>query len=177
VNCPLDCEHLRDARRHEKAADVDLAAAPNQDIRVSEKFVEEKEPVLSALSQILLAAALDTPGAVDFDVREALDALIRTYRTLQSGFYYESIPTNALAAAIYGKVQDGVAYFREEEKRALGMSKTRDADILGLLVFLQRFELTRNNGRPRGRAFIGALQDFYPAALSATVPVSPLILP
>ena len=46
-------------------------------------------------------AALDTPGAVDYDVREALEALIRTYRTLESGVYYESVPANPLAANIY----------------------------------------------------------------------------
>ena len=33
------------------------------------------------------------------------------------------------------------------------MSETRDADVLGLLVFLQRLEFDRNNGR-KGRAFV-----------------------
>ena len=42
------------------------------------------------------------------------------------------------------------------------MTKTRDADVLGLLVFLQRFELDRNNGRRRGRAFLDALREFHP---------------
>ena len=41
------------------------------------------------------------------------------------------------------------------------MSRTRDADILGVLVFLQRIEFDRNNGRPRGRAFLHSLHAFY----------------
>ena len=51
------------------------------------------------------------------------------------------------------------------------MTKTRDADVLGLLVFLQRLELDRNNGRRRGRAFLDALREFLPAG-AANPPAS-----
>ena len=44
---------------------------------------------------------MQVPGVVDRDVLEALDGLIRTYRTLQSGVYYESRPNNPLAGSIY----------------------------------------------------------------------------
>ena len=37
------------------------------------------------------------------------------------------------------------------------------ADVLGLLVFLQYFGLDRDNGRRRGRAFLSALGEHYPA--------------
>jgi len=50
------------------------------------------------------------------------------------------------------------------ETEALGMRKTRDGDVLRLLVFFQHFELDQNNGRPRGRAFLNVLRDFYPEA-------------
>ena len=39
---------------------------------------------------------------------------------------------------------------------------TRDADVLGLLVFLQHFALYRDNRRRRGRAFLDALREFHP---------------
>ena len=42
------------------------------------------------------------------------------------------------------------------------MTKTRDADVLGVLVFLQHFDLDRDNGRRRGRAFLDALREFHP---------------
>jgi hypothetical protein len=126
----------------------------------------------------LLTACLDTAGAVDFDAREAIEGLIRTYRTMQSGVYYESRPSNPLAASIFGIVQDALSTFRNEERQRLGMTKTRDADVLGLLVFLQRFELDQNNGRRRGRAFIDALRAIYPLDRdSAAPPPSSLILP
>src|SRR6185436_13590579 len=105
----------------------------------------------------VLGTSLETSGAVDNDVREALEALIRTYRTLASGVYYESVPANPLAASIFRGTQNAVATFREREQQELGMSRTRDADILGILVFLQRIEYDRNNGRTRGRAFLHSL--------------------
>ena len=178
VNCPLDCEFLQEARKHEKRQEVDFEKMPNQDIRVSEKLLQENESLLVFVGRTLAEAELRTPGAVDGDVREALDGLIRTYRTLQSGVYYESVPDNPLAAEIYRTVQRGVEEFRRQEQQKLGMSKTRDGDVLAILVFLQRVEYDRNNGRPRGRAFLDMLIEFYGVGpVSATSRDSPLILP
>ena len=178
VSCPLDCEYLRDARRHDKPEQPGIEQLPNRDIRVSENFLDDHQDMLFFLGQTVGAAALDVTGAVDYDVREAIDSLIRTYRTLQSGVYYESVPANPLAASIYAAVQQAIARYREEEQKALGMTKTRDADILGLLVFLQRLEFSRNNGRKRGRAFVDFLSRFYPDAEEPPVAEpSSLLLP
>jgi hypothetical protein len=178
VSCPFECEHLQEARRHDKAVPIDEAAVPNQDIRITEKFVEEHQGLLTFVGNVVLGAALDTAGAVDRDVREALEALIRTHRTLASGVYYESVPPNPLAANVYRGVQNAVAAFREREQQELGMSRTRDADVLGVLVFLQRIELDRNNGRQRGRAFLDSLHAFYSERPPSPPPAaSSLILP
>jgi hypothetical protein len=177
VDCPLDCEYLQEARRHEKLIDVDPAQIPNQDIRVTEEFLESNEKLVAYLGISIVVTALDTPGVVDSDVREALDGLTRTYRTLQSGVYYESRPGNPLAGAIYGAVQEAVAKMREGEQRDAGLGRTRDADILGVLVFLQRIAIDRNNGRKRGRAFVDALREFYSPDEDAAPPESSLILP
>jgi hypothetical protein len=178
VNCPLDCEYLRDARKHEKPAGVDQAQVPNRDIRVTERFLEEHNDLLMFLGGLAAAGAFETEGTVDFDVREALEALVRTYRTLQSGVYYESLPANPLAAGIYRKVQQGMEEARQRETQQLGMSKTRDADVLGTLVFLQRLEYDRNNGRKRGRAFLDFLRGIYESSRdAAAAPPTSLILP
>ena len=177
VDCPFDCEFLREARRHDKPVPLDPSQLPNQDIRVSEKFVEEHQPLLAFIGSTLTSAAMDVQ-AIDFDVREALDSLIRTYRTLQSGVYYETLPSNPLAAAVHQRVQAALADYRREETRQLGVTRTRDADILGLLVFLQTIEFEYNNGRRRGRAFLDALVTFYSAeAASAEPSASPIIRP
>ena len=59
-------------------------------------FLHENEELLVFLGRGIMRAALEA-DAVDNDVREALEALIRTYRTLQSGVYYETRPSNPLA--------------------------------------------------------------------------------
>jgi len=180
VDCPLDCPYLQEARKHERTEPIDPHGIPNKDISVTEEFLGEHEFLLVGAMQSLAHAAFNTPGAVDSDVRDALDALIRTQRTLQSGVYYESRPVNALANRIFSETQTGLEAFRTSEKEKFGLSRTRDGDVLGVLVFLQRLELDRNNGRPRGRAFLDALRGFLTEA-AGVIPVgaraSSLIVP
>jgi len=176
VTCPLDCEFLQDARRHEKPAPLEASELPNQDIRVSEKFLQDHEDLLLFLAHVLSQAAVGTPGVADFDVRAALEALIRTYQTLQSGVYYETRPDNALANTLFNRVQDALTEFRAQEHKKLGLAKTRDASVLGLLVFFQRLELDRNNGRRRGRAFINLLETFYSASERSPEPSNSLLV-
>jgi hypothetical protein len=161
VDCPLDCAYLVEARQHEKPPAVASGPLPNQDVRISEEFLRDHEPLLIFLGAKLLEASMETAGAVDSDVQEALETLIRTYRTLESGLYYETRPNNLLAAGIHQKIQDAVQELRKElgEK---GSTPIRDAEILGILVFLERVGLHERNGRPRGRAFIDYLRGYFP---------------
>lgn len=169
INCPLDCVFLRDARLHEKPAETHPDDFPNRDIKVTERFLRENEELLVLLGKGVLASALSTPGMVDVDVREGLEALIRTYRTFESGLIYESRPTNPLAKQIFVDVQALVAKKREVEAEQGVVSRTRDAAVIGILAFLQRLELDRNNGRPRGRAFIDFLRGQFPGDPEAAV--------
>lgn len=164
VGCPLDCPHLRDARKHDRPVPLAEEQIPNREIRVSEEFLEQHEALLAATGQALVNAGLTTPGAVDFDLREALTALVRTHRTLASGLYYESVPENVVAASIFRLLQSGIEAFRREETERLGLASTRDADVLTILVFFERLELDRNNGRRRGRAFLDFLRGIYPSS-------------
>lgn len=175
--CPLDCEYLREARRHEKPGAGRPDPLPNSDIRVSEEFLKSREGLLESMVRTLVGTALETEGVVDLDVRDALAALIRTYRTLATGIQYETRPENRLAAGLFGAVQEAIAAYRSRETERLGMPRTRDNDVLGLLVFLQHFELDRNNGRKRGRACLDALREFYGEPPREAPPsASPLIL-
>ena len=177
VNCPWECEFLQGARKHDRPVPLDGETLPNRDIHVSEEFVNGQEALLLWLGSALGKAAAASPEVVDFDAREALEACVRTWRTRHSGLYYETLPDNPLAAGLCGVIQEAVQKFHKAEKEETGVTKTRDADVLGLLVFLQRFELDRNNGRRRGRAFLHALRGFYPLAPEGgSPPPSSLIL-
>ena len=119
VDCPFDCEYLLEARRREKPVPVAEADIPNRDIEVTDRLVEGNEQLLRMLAAALVRASLET-GAIDADVREALEALVRTYRTLQSGVYYETRPAGPFAGAIYGALQSAAQEFRAAEQRQLG---------------------------------------------------------
>lgn len=170
VDCPLDCEYLIESREHDRTPDPDPAQFPNQDIRVSEQFLRENEVLLLLLADLTLRSSLDTSGAVDGDVREALESLVRTYRTLQSGLVYESMPRNMVAGAIHERIQAAIAGVQQRLAQA-GRAPFRDAAILGVLAFLQRLEIQHNNGRRKGRAFIDFLRRYFvPAAPGGPVP-------
>ena len=162
VNCPLDCPYLRKAREHDPLPDVDPRRFPHNDIKVDESFLRRNEALLILIASSIAESALATAGVIDNDVRDALDSLVRTYRTLQSGLIAELRPDNVLAAGIYEAVQDTV----DDTRERLGDKaySLRDADILGVLVFLQRMEIQHNNGRAKGRAFIDFVRGFFAPA-------------
>jgi hypothetical protein len=170
IDCPLDCEFLQEARLHERPVELSGDAVPNQDLIVSEKFVRDHEQEVMWLA-LALSRAMDKGKAVDSDVREALDALIRTYRTLESGLIYETRPQNPYAAAIQQELQQAIEELRKQMAEETGMQRLRDADVLGTLVFLQRLELQHSNGRRRGRAFFDFLRAYFPAP--STVALEP----
>jgi hypothetical protein len=135
---------------------------PNKDIRVTEEFLQSQQPLLIWLSVSLMRAALETPNVIDNDVKTALDALIKTYRTMQTGLIYESRPNNPLAGAIFERFQAAVEEYRKRVAEHTGVQSVRDSEVLGILAFLQRLEIQLNNGRRLGRAFVDHLRSSFP---------------
>lgn len=163
LSCPLECEHLREAHLHEKAVPVDPKKAAHPDIEVSEEFIRDQEEPLLFCIYALLNSSLRTAGAVDTDTLEALEALIKTYRTAESGLIYESRPENTLAAGIQKKFAESLAdYQKIRAEQEGGFPALRDKEILGILVFLARFGQQNLNGRPKGRLFLDVLSRMTP---------------
>jgi hypothetical protein len=180
IDCPLDCEYLREAHKHERIAPLDPATLPNQDVRVPEEFVREHEWLLVLLSSAVADGALHAPGTTDYDIRTGLESLIATYRSLQSGILYETKPANLFAANIQDAVRTRVAEIRTRMESAppealvtappMGLP---DTTVLAMLVFLQRLEYSNNNGRKRSRAFLDFLLQFHVPGLDAEETVEP----
>jgi len=174
IDCPLDCPYLREARLHERPAFGMQAAEgapeelPHADVKLSEDFIRAQEPAIIWLAAALLRA-MEAGKAVDHDAREALESLIKTYRTLESGLIYESRPANPYAAKIQDVLKQAIEDLRQKladasgmDTRRAGTQTLRDTDLLGVLVFLQRLDLQHNNGRRRGRAFFDFLRSYFP---------------
>ncbi|MBK7930840.1 MAG: hypothetical protein IPJ98_26185 [Bryobacterales bacterium] len=161
--CPLDCEYLTEARMHEKPREVAPEEFPNRDVRVTEEFLKRNEPLLTFAAPMLAMAALEAE-ACDADIREALAALIQTYRTLESGLIYDTKPANPYAASIYTRMRELAQKLAEEIAKQTGSHTLRDADMLGIYVFLESLALQHDNGRRRGRRFLTFLLAYFPPA-------------
>jgi len=127
------------------------------------------------LSAAIGIAAEQTPGGVDADVREALAALSETYITLDKGVFYEHVPQNRLAANVFRLAQDAIAQIRHA---AAGRGRrTRDGEILRVLVFLERLAVDSDNGRKRGRPFLAMLRRLHTREEAPPAASSMLLLP
>src|SRR5947209_4978131 len=146
VDCPIACTYLQEAHDHERMPEIDPANVPNPDIAIPEDFTSTHQHLMHYTVAIVFQAAAETTGAVDSDVRQALESLIRTYRTRATGLHYDSRPQNPAAAAIYEKIMEGVNTIQKAmiEKGV----RSRDAEFLTALVYLQRDAWIRDNGRP-----------------------------
>ena len=178
VNCPFDCVYLREARSREKPNELDneaLAKIPFAEIRVPDNYLREHEAAAQMVLEAVLSSVLSASGAIDHDVREALEALIRTYKTLQSGLVYETRPDNPIAGGMYQTIQAAVEEGRKKIAANTGVS-VRDADVMASLLMLQRQLYHYDNGRKRGRAFIDHLREFFGERDAAIQTASPLIV-
>lgn len=164
LTCPFDCQHLQEARKHDRAPEIDPRTFPHADVRVTDDFLRAHESLVFALSRILYESSISVPDANDYDVREALGALIQTRRTRESGLIYESRPQNPLAASVQREFEEQFARMeREINERSGSAAAIRESDVLGVLVFLERLELQNNNGRRKSRAFLDFLRGWFAA--------------
>lgn len=160
LSCPLDCEYLRAAHQREKPLVASEISHP--DIHVTEEFMRSHEELLLFCVYSLLEAALRTPGAVDSDVIAALEALIQTYRTLESGLVYETRAENAIAASVQRSFTASFNDYRKLRQEREALSPVCDADMLAILAFLHRIGRQNQNGRPRGRMYLDLLRNMTP---------------
>ena len=164
LSCPLECEYLQEAHRREKPVPVSEKALSNADVVVTEDFLSQQEELVVVCAHALVHAALRTSGALDTDVLAALEALIQTHRTLESGLVYETVSTNAIAAGIQRSFTGSIADYQKVREERDALSRVRNSDILRVLVFLHRVGRQNSNGRPRGRMYLDLLRQMTPEA-------------
>jgi hypothetical protein len=165
LSCPLECEYLQEAHRREKPVPVDEEQISDPDVTVSEEFLRDHEELLLFSMVSLVHAALRIDSATDADALEALDALIKTYRTAESGLLYETRPVNTIAASVQRVFSESLADYQKVRAERESLS-FRNAEILGVLVFLRRMGRQNQNGRPRGRMYLDLLKHMTPATSS-----------
>lgn len=158
ISCPFECVHLQEAYRHE----MRRLERPKEPVyaacEVTDELLERHNSFVHELGVCLLEYAGRYPDTVDADVRDALDALIRTYQTLDSGLIYETLPQGPLRAHLCREVQGFVAEWRKERSRDPGLPALLDGVVLRVLVFWRRVAQVDDNRRPLGRSFLAFLR-------------------
>jgi hypothetical protein len=153
---------LQDAHEHEKPVPISEDQISYPEVKIAEEFIRDHEELLLFSVYSLVQAALRTPGAIDADIMAALEALIQTERTLQSGLVYETRAENTIAVAVQRAFSSSLTDYQKLRQEREGLSAFRTSEILSVLVFLHRLGQQNQNGRPRGRMYLDLLRQMTP---------------
>ncbi len=176
IDCPFDCSYLRESRRYESGRMQPSREMPFPDIEVSDSCLAENEQLIGWIGYHLLHYTLENPRTTDADLKGALEKLIRTYQTLSSGIYYESLPEDPGQIGVFRSLQNFFQEHQEKAQKGGGIATLKEADVLRSLVFLDRLATANSNQRPLGRVFIDFLRQAYPEA-SSRKEESKLVIP
>lgn len=179
IDCPPDCAYLIAAHRWEREHRKPIApdSVPYPDVAIPMHMVQERTAIISGLGIGILAAAAEHREMNDSDVIAAVSALADTFRTLDSGLYYEKAPDAPAAHALYKELAKFMSELNKEEGRQAGVTALKNSEAFQLLVFLLRVAKYETNGRPRSRAFLDFLRAQFPRSTEAQAEPSRIIVP
>ena len=182
IACPSDCPHLvasraYDWQRRQQADSVDWSQGPFPETRLDRDWITTHAELVSALSYAICLFARDHRPLVDSDVIAVLKSLAETYRTLSTGIYYEKLPDYRLQTELYQALQTALTDFKKKQAQAM-MSSVRDSEVRDVLMSMAQLGYVRQNGRPKGRAFLDMLRgQFTSPELEKPAASNVLILP
>jgi len=161
IDCPLNCEYLAEAHRHEKKPESDPSAMPGVGVRLEDDFLQANEFLIVLVGSAMCEAFRPHTNALDTDAVAALDALAETGKARAAGVVYEAKPVNPIAADMFEAVEARIADVRRRMEEADGKYSLPDPIVEGVVLFLQRVAFGLNNGRPKCKAFLVFLSQFY----------------
>ncbi len=178
IDCPSDCAYLIAARKWdaEHRKPVPPGEIPFYDVRFSPDVIHERRPVVSGLGYTILKVAAENRLLDDSDVIAALTALAETFRTLDSGLYYEKPPEGPVRVALYTQLAEFLKQFNAAEAERAGWATLKNTEAFYVLVFLARAARAHSSGRPKSRAFLDFIRAQYPSAAAAPVREEPRII-
>jgi hypothetical protein len=115
------------------------------------------------------------PELVDSDVQAVLEALIRTFETLNKGIYYDSTPSGLTQKKLYLELK----LFLETPGEGIIIDERRlsTSQILDCLQFLKELSIGITLPRRKSRAFLDHLEGIAHGSAGSDSEESRLILP
>ena len=177
IDCPADCSYLIAAHRYEGERRQPPKELAFEKVAIERDFLAEHGELINGLSVFLARFAQEHTDVCDADLLAVLDALARSYQTLDSGLYYEQPPESAPARRLYAAAKDYLKEFEGQQQQRTG-SSVRPVEVLRAVVFLRRLGQWEANGRARSRRYLTLLRGQLPPEDAAPAPAeSPLIIP
>jgi hypothetical protein len=178
IDCPVDCSYLVTAHRYEDEHQRELPAdTPLLDVTIPSDLIHTHQQLMSAMAFTAAKFCISHSAASDADVLAAIQALAETFKTLQTGIYYEKQPDGQLRRNLYAALAAFLGDVKKQQAEQTGYSVLKDSEIFFLLVFLYRMGLLRTNGRPRSRRYIEFLRSQFPQAQELKREESRIIVP
>lgn len=178
IDCPADCPFLLSAHRYETEHPRDIPSdTPLLQENVPQEIIYTHQQLMTALAFSVAKFAVTNPSLTDADALSALQSLAETYKTLQSGIYYEKLPQTPLPQELYGALSALLVELKKAQAERGDFQNLKDSAIFHVLVFLYRMGLVRANGRPRSRRFIAFLRSQFPGAPELQREESRIIVP
>ena len=156
IDCPADCVYLHSGREYERSRRARLGEGGPLTQRLWERSFQAKHmELLTGLWTTIHESRSRSPDLVDRDVREVLDRLGRTYRTLEGGIYYDHVPDTLTQKALYGSLKSLLDKREKPEDPSASTPKT--GDVLDCLQMTLEMANLSDSSRPRSREFLDRL--------------------
>jgi hypothetical protein len=171
IDCHSDCPHLLSARRYELENRKPLASGDIAfpDVELTLDLIRRNQAALSGIGLMVLKFTTENPALRDPEALAALGALAETFRTLESGIYFERPPDAPLPRALYSQLAHFLEEFKKQQAQQTAFSQPKNSEVFRLIVFLLRVGRRESNGKPRSRTFL----DFLRAQFSSERPAQP----
>ena len=162
VDCPSDCTYLRESRRYEWEKLPPASAVPFPEVEISDSFLDEHGRFIGQLAYRLWRYVQQVPGTTDRDLEGAMEKTIRTYETLSTGIYYESLPEEAAQLGVYRTLKNFLSEYEKRLREQGRLAGIKESSVIRSLIFLLRVAALHSSKRPRSRGFIDFLRQAEP---------------
>ncbi|MEW5974513.1 MAG: hypothetical protein AB1898_01785 [Acidobacteriota bacterium] len=156
IDCPADCVYLHAGREYESER-LNRTQTPQPLTRRlwEDHFLARHYGVLQGMWRIIVAEREASPELVDSDVAAVVEALIQSYRTLEKGIYYDSLPDSFLQRDLFLKLKEFLDPPRPSDAATPPL---KTSAILDCLQFQKEFISTSTLPKPRSRGFLDNLR-------------------
>jgi hypothetical protein len=176
ISCPADCVYLQSGREYETERLAKRSPSLARTPRLWEPaFLQRYYGITMFIWTILSEQRGQLAEMVDQDVGLALEGLLQTYRTLESGIYYDHAPASYSAKIIY----EAVKAYLDKTHSSLDESvpRLKVSEIVECLQFQKELFDAIALPRLKSRAFLDHIQSNVSRALPPQSHQSSIIMP